>query len=181
MDRVPAIALDFARPAALTGRLGPLLLLAGALALLAAGLHYRSVAAGLRAHEARVNQMRDLVRRTLPSLDAAATASPEMRDQVRKANEVLAQINVPWGGLFTAIESAQEKDVALLAVQPDARARSVTIVGQAQEMKDVLAYMGRLEAGDRLREVVLIGHEIKVKEASQPTEFTLSARWQEGR
>lgn len=181
MHRVPPIALDFARPASLAGRLAPLLLLAGAIALLIAGLHHRSVSAGLRAQEGRVAQMRELVRRTLPALDTAPSASPETREQVRKANEVLARINVPWSELFGAIETAQEKDIALLAVQPDAQARSVTIVGQAQDMKDVLAYMRRLETGGRLREVLLTGHEIKVREATQPIEFTLGARWVEGR
>jgi len=181
MSRVPAIALDFAGPASPLGRFAPVLLLAGALGLAAAGLHYRTLAGELREREARVTQLRELTQRSLPALSAEANASPEAREQVRKANEVLAQINVPWGALFAAIEGAQQKDIALLAVQPDARGRSVAISGRAQDMKDVLAYMGRLEAGGRLREVVLTEHEVKLEEPAQPTQFSLSARWVEAK
>ncbi|MCC7549126.1 MAG: hypothetical protein IT532_15300 [Burkholderiales bacterium] len=179
MTRIPAIALDFARPAAALGRAGLVLLVLGAAGLAAAGLHYRAVAQEARVREARVTQLREMAQRTLPALESGADASPEAREQVRRANEVLGQINVPWSELFAAIESAQHEDIALLAVQPDARARSVSISGQAQDMTGVLAYMGRLEAGGRLREVMLIEHEIKVKEPAQPTRFTLNARWME--
>jgi len=181
MTRIPAIALDFARPASPSARIAPVLLVIGIAALAAAGLHYRGVAAGLAQREAGLAQQRELARRALPALAADAAATPEAREQIRKANEVLAQINVPWGELFSAIEAAQEKDIALLAIRPDARARSVSIAGQAQDMTDVLAYMARLEAGGRLREVLLTGHEIRLQEPAQPTQFALDARWVEGR
>jgi len=179
MARVVPIALDFVRLSSRIGRLAPVLLVAGAASLAAAAVHYRSVAEALDSRAARVSELRELTRRALPALDDSAAATPEAREQLRKANEVLGQINVPWGELFSAIEAAQEKEVALLSVQPDARTRSVAISGQAGDMTDVLAYMIRLERGGRLREVVLTGHEIKVNDPGQATEFTLDARWVE--
>ncbi|MCW5620289.1 MAG: hypothetical protein KIS79_04190 [Burkholderiales bacterium] len=181
MSRIPAIALDFARPMAVTTRFAPVLLLIGALVAAAAFMHYRAVAGALQARNAQVSGLRELTQRTLPALSDGASASPEMREQIRKANEVLAQINVPWSGLFASIEAAQDEDVALLAVQPDVRTRSVAISGQARDMTSVLAYMTRLEHDARLREVILANHAVKVQEAGQPVEFTLAARWVESR
>jgi hypothetical protein len=89
-------------------------------------------------------------------------------------------MNVPWGELFAAIESADEGHVALLQVQPDARSRTVLMAGSARDLPAVLAYMTRLEGTARLQDVVLMSHEIKLKEPGTPVAFQLLARWVEG-
>jgi len=93
----------------------------------------------------------------------------------------LQLMNVPWGDLFVAIESAEDGTVALLAMQPDPRSRSVLIGGQARSLPAVFAYMQRLERTNRLRDVVMVNHELKSKEPGQPIAFTLSAGWREER
>jgi hypothetical protein len=174
-----AIALDFLHPAGRGSRLGPWLLLAGVLAALAAVSYQRHLAREVVVREARVAELRGMATRSLPALATQDADTPEMRDQVKKANGVLQQMNIPWGELFSAIESAENGSVALLAVQPDPRGRNVLVGGEARDLPAVLGYLGRLEHTGRLRDVVLMSHEIKTNEPGQPVAFTLIAAWKE--
>jgi Tfp pilus assembly protein PilN len=179
MAQVPAIGLDFVRPGGGTGRFGPLLLIAGAVSALAVLEHQRVLARAVQEGAAEVEEMHSMSRRAMPSIAGRDSDTPEVRQQIQKANAVLAQMNVPWGELFAAVETAQDGSVGLLAIQPDARARNVAIGGEARSLPAVLAYMGRLQGSERLRDVVLASHEIKLKEPGQPVEFVLNARWVE--
>lgn len=176
-----AIQLDFLHPAGRGSRLGPWLLLAGALAALAAVSYQRQLGREVVAREAQLSELRGMASRSAPALSTQESDTPEVRDQIKKANVVLQQMNVPWGELFAAIESAENGNVALLAVQPDARSRSVLVGGEARNLPAALAYLARLERTGRLRDVVLMSHELKTKEPGQPVAFTLSAAWQEVR
>jgi hypothetical protein len=180
MARIPSVDLDFLRTGRQMSRLAPWLLVAGIVAGALALLEQRHLAAELRAREAQIEEIRSMSRRTRPALETQESDSPEMREQIKKANVVLGQINVPWSELFEAIESADEGNVALLQVQPDPRSRTVLMGGAARNLSAVLAYMTRLEHTERLRDVVLVSHEIKLKEPGAPVEFQLLAKWAEG-
>jgi hypothetical protein len=175
------IQLDFMHPAGRPSRFGPLLLVVGVVAVLAALSYQRGVGRELVVREARLAELRGMANRTLPALAERESDTPEARSEIQKANAVLQQLNVPWGELFAAVESAEGGDVALLAVQPDPRSRSVVIGGVARNLPAVFAYMSRLEQTKRLREVVLSSHEVKSKEPGQPVTFALSATWDEVR
>jgi hypothetical protein len=176
-----AIQLDFLHPTGRGSRIGLWLLVAGALVALGAIAYQRHLAREMVALEARLSEMRSMASRSAPALSEREADTPEVRDQIKKANAVLQQMNVPWSELFAAIESAENGQVALLAVQPDARSHSVLIGGEAKDLPAALGYLERLERTKRLRDVVLMTHELKTKEPGQPVAFTLSAAWQEGR
>ena len=174
-----AIQLDFLQPTGRPSRAGPWLLIAGTFAAVAAISYEGHLKRETAAREEHLATLQAIASRSLPSITARGADTPEVREQVKKANAVLELMNVPWGELFAAIESAETGDVALLAVQPDARKRSVLIGGDARSLSAVFAYMERLERSKRLRGVVLLSHEVKSKEPGQPVAFTLSAAWQE--
>jgi hypothetical protein len=176
-----AIGLDFLYPAGRGSRLGPWLLAAGALAGLAGVSYQRHLGHQVLAREAQLSELRGMASRSAPALAAQESDTPEVREQIKKANAVLEQMNVPWGELFAAIESAGNGNVALLAVQPDARSRTLLVSGEARDLPGALAYLGRLERTGRLRDVVLMSHEVKTKDSGQPVAFTLSAGWKESR
>ena len=176
-----AVQLDFLRPTGRGSRIGPLLLVAGALVALGAVAYQRHLARDVVVREGQLSEMRGMATRSAPALSEFESDTPEVRDQIKKANAVLQQMNVPWGELFAAIESAENGGVALLAVQPDARSHSVLMGGEARDLPAALAYMERLERTRRLRDVVLVTHEVKTKDPGQPVAFTLNAVWQDGR
>jgi len=177
---VRAIQLDFLQPSGRGARVGPWLLIAGALAAVAAVSYQSHLASEVTARETRLTALRAMTGRSLPAISEQDSDVPAVRDQIKKANAVLRLMNVPWGELFAAIESAEDGNVALLAVQPDPRSRSVLLGGEARSLPAVFAYMERLERTKRLHDVVLMSHELKSKEPGQPIAFTLSAGWREG-
>jgi hypothetical protein len=172
-----SITLDFLHPAGRAPRWATGLLLAGGLAAAFAMSAERDVAQAIKGRQSQIEEARSLTRRTLPSLRGEAGDTPEVRDQIKKANAVLGQLNIPWSGLFAAIEAAEDPNVALLSVQPDARGSALTISGQARGLPALWRYMERLQRSERLRDVVLVSHEIKLKEIGQPAAFVLSAQW----
>jgi hypothetical protein len=178
---VRAIQLDFMHPAGRPWRFGPLLLVAGVAAVLGGLSYQRDVGREVLVREARLAELRGQASKSLPMLGDKELDTPEIRSEVQKAIGVLQQINVPWGDLFAAVESAEGADVALLAVQPDPRSRNVVIGGMARNLPAVFAYMDRLERTKRLRDIVLSSHEVKSKEPGQPVAFALSATWQEAK
>jgi hypothetical protein len=180
MRRNPAMELDFARRGGSVSRFGVLLLVTGVIAAGGTIVAQRSISGEVAARETELEQLRSLSRRSLAAIDAREADSPELRDQIKRANEVLAQLNLPWASVFAAVESAQDPSVALLAVVPDPRARTVQIIGQGRDLAAILNYMRRLQDA-RLQDVVLATHEAKLKEPGQPVEFTLLARWMDRR
>ena len=178
--RSAPMALDFVRAGGSLARLGSWLLILGLAAAGVSLIIQRDVADQISAREAEVDQLRSISRRASPALAERASDSPEVREQIKRANDVLAQMNIPWGDLFAAVESAQDPTVALLAVSPDIRTRTVQIAGQGRDLAAVLSYIERLQA-TKLKDVVLATHEAKVREPGQPVEFTLLARWMDMR
>jgi transcriptional regulator with XRE-family HTH domain len=176
-----AIQLDFLHPTGRGSRIGPWLLIAGAVLALAAVAYQRHLSREVVEREAQLAELRGMATRSAPALSEREADTPEVREQIKKANAVLQQMNVPWSELFAAIESAEENNVALLAVQPDPRSRTVLLGGEARNLPAVLGYMERLEHTKRLRDVVLVSHEVKAKEPGQPIAFALTAAWVEGR
>lgn len=178
--RIPRVDLDFLHPGGRPSRLGPWLLVAGVMVVALAAVEQRHLSDRMQARGAQLEEIRSMSRRARPAIAMQEADSPEIREQIKKANAVLAQMNVPWGELFEAIESADEGTVALLQVQPDARSRTVLMGGSARDLPAVLAYMTRLERTQRLKNVVLMSHEVKLKEPGTPVAFQLLARWVEG-
>ena len=173
------VQLDFLHPTGRGSRLGALLLVAGALCVLGTLGYQHEMARRVSARQSQLEQMRGMASRSMPSLVERDADTPELREQIKKANAVLLQMNVPWGELFAAIESAEDSSIALFVVQSDLCSRSLAVSGEARTIPALLGYMGRLERTGRLRDVILASHELKTKDIGQPVSFTIEAGWQE--
>jgi Tfp pilus assembly protein PilN len=97
--------------------------------------------------------------------------------EVKRANEVLRQLSIPWGGLFQTLESAGGKDVALLALEPDTEKRLVKISGEAKSIAAMLDYIKQLENRDVLGTVYLQSHHVQLQDPEKPVRFELLAIW----
>lgn len=172
-----AIALDFLNPAGRLPRGAWLLLATGALAAALTLSTEREVSRAINNRQSQIGEARSLTHRTLPALRGEAGDTTAVREQIKKANAVLEQLNVPWGKLFASIEAAQDPNMALLSAQPDARSSALLVSGQAWTLSALRTYMERLQRSQRLRDVVLVSHEIPRKEPGQPAAFVLSAHW----
>lgn len=168
--------LDFKRQAPRIGIAGVMLLAAGVavaalMAMLASDLRDRIGAA-----EQKVTRLEKEGSRRVAQRGQSANGAA-LQLEVRQANEILHQLALPWHGLFKAIESSNEKEVALLAVQPDMQRRVLRLSGEARNFDALLAYVARLEKNEALSQVYITQHEIRSQEPEKPVRFALVANW----
>ncbi len=167
--------LDFQRrrPASAAGWA---LLAAGALAAVWVFHTGERVAAETAAFEDSVRR----IERTLPGAARAPATTAENKAQeavLADMRRVVAQLNLPWNGLFASLESIVTSDVALLSLTPDARKRQLRISAEARNLGAMLAFHRRLEETGRVRDVALVTHEIGEQAPERPVRFNIVATW----
>jgi hypothetical protein len=166
------LELDLHRPPR-RSRLAVFVLAAFAVAFVAdTALRYRDLKDGIAERETRI-AARGGARHV--SASASMTA-----DEVAYARDTLGKLVTPWDRLFRALEAAQSERVALLAIEPDAANRTVSISGQAKDYLAVLTYVARLADQGTLGRVHLARHEVDRK-AGGAVIFTVSASWKDSR
>ena len=168
-----ALTLDFMRTPRRDPWAGMLLLIAGALALGQVANHERALAGQIELADARLAVLAK-GSQTKPAQPMDAEAQQQ---EIRRANEILQQLALPWGALFKAIETSNEKEIALLAIQPDAGKRVLHLTGEAKNFEALLAYIARLEQSPMLSQVYLSSHELRLQDAEKPVRFSLVANW----
>lgn len=166
------LELDFQRPAP-PSPLGWVILLAALVSLAALlGVHH-TVANETRALQATVKRIEALV----PGAATVSAQNPNDDAALTAARRALERSKLPWSGLFTALESADNKDVALLAVTPDVARGQLKIHAEARHLAAMLAFHQRLQQAEGLQRVALVDHEVS-KEAAEPSvRFHIVAAW----
>ncbi len=168
-----ALALDFLRAPRRTPWVGILLLIAGALTLGQVANHERALASQIELADARLEILAK-GSKTKPAQPADAEAQQQ---EIRRANEILQQLAMPWSALFMAIETSNDKEIALLSIQPDAGKRVLRLAGEAKNFDALLAYIARLEQSPMLNQVYLSSHELRLQDAEKPVRFAVVANW----
>lgn len=172
-----ALRLDFLTDRPKPDSTGLVVLFAGLAALTAVGVEYRAVSAETAALEARIADFRRMTRRELPPIREAAIDSKTLAQEIRQANVVLAQLNLPWDALFRELEGAAVEGVTLLAIQPEVGSGKVRIAGEAKRYDAALAYVAKLESGERFANVFLTSHQVRANAPQRPVVFELVADW----
>jgi hypothetical protein len=116
-----------------------------------------------------------LIARTQPRNGARAVPAEE----IAAARDTVQRLALPWPGLFSALESAASDDVALLSIEPDARAGKVTLSGDSKDYLAALTYVLNLSRSEALAKVELVRHEVKQDDPRHPVAFYVSAAWKE--
>ncbi|WP_426111100.1 hypothetical protein [Massilia sp. PWRC2] len=176
--------IDFAAPSLARSwyRLGPrgaLLLAAGVLlcgAAIALGMH---MLARQRALQAQVAALRATAQApAAASSVAAAVLKPAPgAARVDAINGAILQLNLPWPALRAAIDVATPATVALLALEPDARRRSLKISAETRDPDAMIDYVAQLKRQSLFGEVLLLRHEINELDPNRPLRFEIEATW----
>lgn len=172
------LTLDYIRTDPLPRRLGIGLLLGGLGTVLVLVLQYRTVAAETARWDARTAT---LEKATGPARQAGRHAGAELLQtgiDIRHANEVVGQLNVPWDALFQAVESADSDQVALLSIEPDAQKQVVKIGGEAKNLAAMLDYVRQLGQQAVFDRVYLQSHQVQQQDPEKPVRFMVLATWQ---
>ena len=153
---------------------GVLVLLVAVLMLFLAGDYYQGM----------TEKIRDLeVKSGLAAKSAGRTTAGSQREmddlalEIKHANEVLNRITMPWDKLFQAVEWSADKDVALLAMEPDEGKHEVKIRGEAKNIEEVLSYIRHLSEQEIFSSVYLQSHQVQQQNAQRPVRFALVAAW----
>ena len=174
--------IDFAPPslARTVHRTGPLAWSLAVLALLlcaAVGATGWQMLARQRAVDGQLALVRAQVK---PPTAAAASAQPSIGEaQAQAVNAAVLQLNLPWRALQDAVEQATPKSIALIALEPDPRRRSMKITAEAKASDDMIAYIEQLKEQELFGAgaVTLLRHEIGELDPNRPIRFQLEAQW----
>ena len=126
-----------------------------------------------------------LAARSAASAAAAAPAVQAARkivvpeQQANAVNDAVLQLNLPWRDLYEAVRAATPSSVALLALEPDAKRRTLRLTAEARSSEDMFAYVGKLQEQAWFTSVVLTRHEVAEQDPNRPLRFQISAQWGE--
>ncbi|WP_020653518.1 PilN domain-containing protein [Massilia niastensis] len=107
----------------------------------------------------------------------AVRRPPVPEAQANAVNDIVMQLNLPWRDLAEAVRDATPASVALLALEPDAKRRTLRISAEARTSDDMFAYVARMQAQDWFSSVVLTRHEVVEQDPNRPLRFQVSAQW----
>ncbi len=173
------VRIDFA-PASVARTLHRTPLAAWLLAAFALVLCVGAVVAGAsmmerqRAHE---RQLAALQARVVPVAAPVADAAPISEPQATAVNAAVMQLNLPWRALQDAVAAATPAGVALLALEPDAKKRTLRISAEARTSDEMIDYVARLKREELFSDVALTHHEINDQDPNRPIRFELDAAW----
>lgn len=108
---------------------------------------------------------------------AAPVRAPIPAAQAGAVDAAVRQLNLPWRALHDAVQSSASPNVALLAVEPDAKKNNLRITAEAKGSDDMLAYVDALKAQDWFGAVSLVRHEINEQDPNRPIRFQVDAGW----
>ena len=166
------LPIDFQRrPAPSAG--GWLLLVLGLAAAGALG-HF-----GWQEQQQHDKQSARLARLHAPGTPGASLAGSQQKDEpaVVAARQAMEKAKLPWDNLFSALESADQADVALLAIVPEPLRLQVKIHAEARNFDAMLAFQRHLQVNTNLTQVVLTDHTVVKDSPEKPVRFHLVANW----
>lgn len=137
-------------------------------------LTYQEEREGLEALQAAI-AARSQAARPLPV--AAQPTFTVSEAQAQAVNDAVMQLNLPWRDLVEAVRAATPGNVALLALEPDAKRGTLRITAEAKNSDDMLAYVAKMEEQGWFGAVALVRHEIAEQEPNRPLRFQVSAQW----
>ncbi len=104
-----------------------------------------------------------------------------LSDQEIKLNHAveqsLRQINLPWVGLFQSLERANQTNVILRAIEPNASTGKLQISGATTNINNMMAYLNNISQLPELENAVITSHELDSSQGDLPINFVLEATW----
>lgn len=170
------LAIDFGPPPRYSQYLiGGSLLCASLLASAWVAWQYYDLNQLLRQSQANWGRAQSLAVR--PTATVPAEAQQKLKEELRRAAQVIEQIDAPWDALFEALESAFDERVTLLAVEPDVERQEVRLVAEAKDLPAMIAYLTQVRSLSVLQDAFLTSHQINLQSPQRPVRFTLQAHW----
>ena len=108
-----------------------------------------------------------------------AKSSVDLLAKIEEAKKLASFLMIPWGDVLNALEASVLNDLALLAIEPDAKKRQLKITAEAKNKDILFSYLEKLEASDELANVYLLKHEVFDDVDQHPIRFVAVATWKD--
>jgi hypothetical protein len=108
-----------------------------------------------------------------------AKSSVDLLAKIEEAKKLASFLMIPWGDVLNALEASALNDLALLAIEPDAKKRQLKITAEAKNKDILFSYLEKLEASDELANVYLLKHEVVEDVDQHPIRFVAVATWKD--
>ena len=168
-----AVKLDFLQPASRSSG-GGVLLAAGVVVVFVVLSFYGDLNSEARQLE---SQAAKLERRARGLSPIAPPVDALLQQEIRRVNEVIDQLALPWDRLFRSVEGAATSRVMLLGIDPDAKSGMVRISAEASDAEAMFDYVGRLGQQSGFSRVHLLQHQLEPRNSAWPIRFLVSASW----
>lgn len=100
-----------------------------------------------------------------------------LKPELKRANEIVQQLAMPWDQLFDAIEVFDPDQVALLRIETDMSRRTLTITAVSKNFGGMLGYMKNLNKQSALSSVYLVEHKVMEEDELKPVRFSILCSW----
>lgn len=172
--KVARLDLDFSS-AHRNGLGGWVLLAAGLIAALLAGVQFESAQA---ARMARATELNTATGRHPGAKGETVRTGPPVDPRVSKAaHQIARELQMPWAEMLAALEAVPAPEVALLGVEPSALRHVVRITAEAKNSAAMLDYLQALQAGREFQDVWLTSHLVQAQTPGTPVRFIVQLKW----
>jgi predicted amino acid-binding ACT domain protein len=98
-------------------------------------------------------------------------------DEITAVNAAIKEIVLPWPALFKSLEAVDSAEVKLLALEPNAKQRTLHITAVALDVDGMMRYVRGLTQQSVLKEVVLQSQETTEINGQAAIRFVIGAAW----
>lgn len=99
----------------------------------------------------------------------------KIEEEGRNAEAVVRQLTLPWAAIFTTVEQAASREVAILQLQPDAETRVLRLSAETRQREAMFDFLRRLGAAPGLADVHLVSHQVQREDPQRPVQFSVQA------
>jgi len=145
--------------------------------MLSMSLAFMHASVGRRQSEIARLRAQSHARTAVPAAAPVAARAPVPEAQAAAVNAAVLQLNLPWRALHDAVQAGTPANIALLALEPDARKSLLRITAEAKGSEDMIAYVEQLKKSEWFSGVLLTRHEINEQDPNRPIRFQLDAQW----
>ncbi|OUL84195.1 pilus assembly protein [Paraburkholderia hospita] len=107
----------------------------------------------------------------------ASSSAPIDAKQAAAVNAAVTRLNLPWGSILDAVESATPSQVGLLSITPEPGRAQLKIEAECGSSKDMIDYLTQLEQQPLFERVTLVRHERMRDGMDGVIRFQIEAQW----
>ncbi|HEX9395307.1 MAG TPA: hypothetical protein VF943_01080 [Burkholderiales bacterium] len=96
-------------------------------------------------------------------------------DEAKSIEVVTRQLALPWPEMIESVESAANRQVALLVLQPEPERGTLRLTAEAGTPQAMLDYVRRLGESEALAGAHLVSHQVRRESAARPIQFVAQA------